>query len=372
MPANLYEPRKGYFVYRNPKTGKTHALGRIAKREAIAQAIEANHYIEVDQAVRIIERIHAEANGELFGAWLDRFETILSRRKLAENTQRTNRSRLKAIRAEFGTELIHDLEGNVRRWADWFESIIAEGKNRSAVAFRSILVDCWREAIAAGVAQRNPIEITKLPGAVVQRDRLTLDAFRLIHAAALTMTDPWIARSMELAIVTAQRREDIHAMQFRPSASATAWASSDGLFVHQQKTGKKLIIPLDLGLDAVGMSITDVIDSCRASHIATPWMLHHTRNFGTCSRGDPAHIDTISRSFMRARDLAVNTHGKPLWDPAKKPPTFHELRSLSIRLYTDQINADFAQALAGHSSQEMTAVYRDVRGSEWVKVFKAT
>lgn len=48
------------------------------------------------------------------------------------------------------------------------------------------------------------------------------------------------------------------------------------------------------------------------------------------------------------------------------PPTFHDLRSLALRLYHDQgVNA---QALAGHKSADMTSVYRDVRGDEWVKV----
>ncbi len=50
------------------------------------------------------------------------------------------------------------------------------------------------------------------------------------------------------------------------------------------------------------------------------------------------------------------------------PPTFHELLSLSIRLYHDQgINA---QALAWHKSADMTSVYRDVRGDELVKVIE--
>lgn len=53
--------------------------------------------------------------------------------------------------------------------------------------------------------------------------------------------------------------------------------------------------------------------------------------------------------------------------PAKliPPPTFHELRSLSIRLYHDQ-GID-AQALAGHNSEDMTSVYRDVRGTSGLR-----
>lgn len=47
----------------------------------------------------------------------------------------------------------------------------------------------------------------------------------------------------------------------------------------------------------------------------------------------------------------------------RTPPTFHELRSLSERLYRDQgINT---QALLGHRHARMTEVYNDPRGAEW-------
>ena len=48
------------------------------------------------------------------------------------------------------------------------------------------------------------------------------------------------------------------------------------------------------------------------------------------------------------------------------PPTFHEVRSLAARLYAEQ-GVD-AQALLGHESPDMTALYRDVRGSEWIEI----
>jgi enterobacteria phage integrase len=48
------------------------------------------------------------------------------------------------------------------------------------------------------------------------------------------------------------------------------------------------------------------------------------------------------------------------------PPTFHELRSLAARLYSEQHSADFAQAIPGHRSAGMTAIYPgSVRGAEW-------
>jgi len=91
-------------------------------------------------------------------------------------------------------------------------------------------------------------------------------------------------------------------------------------------------------------------------------VLHHSRNCGRAKSGDKIRDMTLAQAFAEARDAAgVTVEGKT-------PPTFHELRSLSLRLYHDQgINA---QALAGHKSADMTAVYRDVRGDEWVRVLQ--
>ncbi|EFC0481016.1 tyrosine-type recombinase/integrase, partial [Escherichia coli] len=49
-------------------------------------------------------------------------------------------------------------------------------------------------------------------------------------------------------------------------------------------------------------------------------------------------------------------------------PTFHELRSLSARLYEKQISDKFAQHLLGHKSDTMASQYRDDRGREWDKI----
>jgi enterobacteria phage integrase len=55
--------------------------------------------------------------------------------------------------------------------------------------------------------------------------------------------------------------------------------------------------------------------------------------------------------------------------PAKKTPaTFHEIRSLSARLYADAYGENFTRALLGHKSARMTALYRDSRGQEWTEV----
>ena len=49
-----------------------------------------------------------------------------------------------------------------------------------------------------------------------------------------------------------------------------------------------------------------------------------------------------------------------------RPPTFHEQRSLSERLYRAQ-GID-TQKLLGHKSSKMTDRYNDDRGKEWVTI----
>ncbi|MGL9724566.1 tyrosine-type recombinase/integrase [Sodalis sp. (in: enterobacteria)] len=70
---------------------------------------------------------------------------------------------------------------------------------------------------------------------------------------------------------------------------------------------------------------------------------------------------TISVAFMKARRASGLT-----WDDTA--PSFHEIRSLAARLYTEEKGKDYAQKLLGHKSATMTDKYRDVRGSEWTEV----
>ncbi len=365
LPANLYEPRSGYFVWRNPVTGKTYSLGRITRGEARDQAIEANRVVEKRQADRLTQRLHAAQVGETFGDWIDRYAEILDRRNLKPNTMRQHKWRLKTMREQFGSDPVADLL-EVRRWADWLDEFTAAGKARSAGAWRSWLSDCWREAVAAGWVDRNPIDVIRAPTAKVKRDRLTLEAALLILEEARASWPPWLARAIELALLTGQRREDIAAMQFRQRKDSTGWVDGDDLYVIQLKTGNRVALPLSLGLPALDMTIGDAVTECR-DRIATPWLVHQDKPRGNSPPGSRIWVDTISRRFADVRDAVAEKHGQ-LWEDGKTPPSFHELRSLSLRLYGETHGADFSQALAGHKDARMTAVYRDVRGSEWVRV----
>jgi len=184
----------------------------------------------------------------------------------------------------------------------------------------------------------------------------------------------WMVNSLLIGLVTGQRREDIALAQFRRGKDWQGlWEAyqqdgqtapypfvEDGFFwVAQQKTGALVRIPLSLRLDAIGLSVGDVIEGCRSS-VASRYLLHHTLPFGNAPRGSCIHKDTVSRAFADARGAT------DLEWPGKTPPTFHELRSLSERLYREQ-GID-TQALLGHKHAKMTEVYADLRQAAWVTV----
>lgn len=62
---------------------------------------------------------------------------------------------------------------------------------------------------------------------------------------------------------------------------------------------------------------------------------------------------SLAQEFARLRKL-VGIAGE-------NPPTLHEVRSLSARLYTEKCGKEFANALLGHKSAKMTDLYLDER-----------
>ena len=177
---------------------------------------------------------------------------------------------------------------------------------------------------------------------------------------------------MLLALVTAQGREDLVLTAFRRFADwEKMWRNypitkvmpysfiEDGyLCATRQKTGVLIKIPLDLRLDAASLSVGDVVAMCR-DDVRSHFLIHHTVARAYAKVGDPVHKDTVSRAFARAREKSGLT-----W--TKAPPTFHEIRSLSERLYREQ-GID-TQRLLGHRQASTTDVYNDIRGADWVEV----
>lgn len=371
LPDNLYaslDRRSGntYYRYRDPRNNKYHGLGT-DKAAAIADALALNAAILASMAKARIDAIAAppsDNSPKLASVIRHHLELCAARHargKLAENTMRTKTSYGKALRVALGDKPIGSI--GVRDIADFLQTYLVRDKERAAQAARSEAIEIWKTAIAEGWTNDNVPAKTRPIEAEVHRARLTLDSWLAIYLAA-DQLEPWIKLTMALAIITGQRREDIANIEFRPRKDATAWVEGDSLWIIQQKTGNRVCIPLSLRLDVLGIELGEIVARCRDNTLSR-YLIHHAAACGFAKAGDQVWVDTISRRFSDARDLA--TKDGITWDTDKTPPTYHEQRSLSERLHNAQGGID-TQVLLGHRDPRSTAIYKDTRGAEWMRV----
>lgn len=342
-PPHLYEPRPGYYCWRDPRTGKTLVIGRVPLARAKAEAIAANLHIEGGRP-GLVEQMTKPA--KTIADLLDAMP--VSPKK---NTAKTDRTHDKRIRAALGHVRCDDLD--VRACAELLDGITAEGKARTAQAVRSRLIAACQLARQKGWMTDNPAEVTAAARVKTKRERLTLETFRTIRARA-DEVNGWLGRLMDLALVTGADRSTLSALQRRDVLAdvlvikRSKTADSTGLVVH---------IPLSLELECVGLRLRDLVRN--TTGIASPYIIHHTRNHGNAPKGSQVFVDRMSHAFAEARDLAGIG--------GEHPPTLHEARSLSKRLYEAQGNVD-TQWLLGHSDAKTARLYADPRGAEPVLV----
>lgn len=205
LPRNLtYRKIIQSYYWRNPVTGQEISLGRISRGEAVSQVIEANSYIEENYLPSALFDRLKEAPIFTFSKWLERYSVILNRRILKPGTMKIRSNQLSTLQAEFGRQAMEDI--STRHIAMFLETYVECGKRSMAVALRSCLLDVFREAVAEGVIERNPVEPTKTPPPEVKRERLSLDDFLAIHEAAASTMDGWLESAMNIVILTGQRR----------------------------------------------------------------------------------------------------------------------------------------------------------------------
>lgn len=347
LPKNLTYRRKcKCFYWRNPSTGKEISLGQIARREAIAQTIEANNYIEQNYSpTLLLEKLKGTQEYTLT-VWLQRYDVIYKRRKLAENTYKVRKGQIAMISEKMGDMVLSKI--STCHIAEFLELWVAQDKKTMAATMRSVLSDIFREAIVEGHIVNNPVSPTRSAKPVVKRERLELDQYRLIRDVASDLP-AWFGLSMDLALITGQRREDLSLIRFDHIVDGR-------LQVDQGKTGAKISLPLDLELKAVGLRLGTVIERCRLAS-KTDFMI--SAGIRKNSPDGSLHPDSLTKKFVTARkrtDLCFD----------ESPPTFHEIRSLAGRLYEKEKGKEFAMKLLGHRSEKMTDKYLDTRGKEYV------
>ncbi|EHD21822.1 MULTISPECIES: tyrosine-type recombinase/integrase [Brenneria] len=348
LPKNLtYRRREKSFYWRNPLTDQEFSLGRISRKDAIGQAIEANHYIEQNYApIVLLEKLQDTKDVVItIAEWLERYDVIIKRRDLAENTYKIRSGQITTIRQAFGDKALKDV--TTKDIAGFLEIYFKQGKLSMAGGLRAVLSDIFREAIVEGHIENNPVAPTRVPASEVKRERLELEQYIAIRQAAKHQP-AWFGLSMDLALVTGQRREDVTQMRFSHIIDGC-------LLVEQGKTGNKLALPMDLGLKAIGPTLGDVIEQCRIASKSDYLISAGVRKNSPDGMINP---DSLTKGFVKARKAT----GISFDD---SPPPFHEIRSLAGRLYEKERGKEFAQKLLGHKSAKMTEKYLDTRGKEY-------
>lgn len=344
LPAGLRE-RDGYYSWTSPIDGVEYGIGR-NRRQAIEQALEANAHI-AGKRHTLLERITGQA--KTWAQWCDEFEKLLADRDAKPNTHRIRKSQLKRLRTIFPGETPAAAIDTIGCSAA-IDKLRAAGKARTAQAFRSFLIDCFDRMIAKGWRKDNPARVLDEVTVKVRRARLPLEAFQTLYR---TTEIVWLRNAMALALVSGQDRDSVRNARFSDFRDGGWWNE-------RAKTGARVFLPLNVSLDAFGMSLEDVLSQCRRTGIVSSHLIHQTQRAKGARLGKPMHIDKLTRVFS-AELARLNLD----WG-GKSPPTFHEIRSLSARLHKAQGSVN-PQELLSHKDPRTTAIYTDGRG-EWVKV----
>ncbi len=343
-PRGLYEPRPGYYVWRHPKTGEAFTLGAIPFVNARNQALQANALVLAQQPT-LVDRLTGAHH--TFGDLLDDMPAAKT-----ENTAKGWRSMDKLLREKIGAKTCKHL--TVKDCAEVIDGLAASGKARWAEAVRSRLIAVCKRGMQKGWMTSNPAEVTGKPAVEVQRARLTLEMFRAILAKAPDVAE-WLPDAMMLALVSGQDRSTVAAM-------SRADVDGERLLVGRSKTKVRVAIPLELRMDAVGLSLRDLV--MQPPKVVSRLLVCHQTPYGNAPVGSKVHPDRISHAFTAARRLAEIPDVMP---DGKLAPTFHEIRSLAKRLYDEQGGVD-TKALLGHLTERMSELYADTRGAAPIEV----
>lgn len=272
--------------------------------------------------------------------WCECYAEILMLKNLSHKTITCRRANIHNLLYHLGDMPVSQIQP--MHVARAVRAVTESGRPYAAKNMLKEANSVFNEALLAGWALTNPAAHLKPLRPQPARSRLTLEQWQRIHRHMSLHGQGWTTHAMRLALLSGQRRSDLVNLTFRH-----AW--DDHLHVHQMKTGERIAIPLAIGLEALGMSLHEAVEECRDYYRAGSHLL---RKKGGKSLG----AASLSTRFAEARDHVI----APGEWRGKMPATFHEIRSLSERLYREQgINT---MTLLGHRSQKTTDGYNDDRG----------
>lgn len=345
--------RGGYYSWRHPETGIEYGLGS-NRQNAIKEAIRANASLAGKQR-SLVDRIAAE-QGKSWGKWIETYKPILlagkGDKELAPNTLKAYRQELRRAAAMFDESKAASEITTADIIAE-LDKLTAAGKSNTAQGMRSHFHESFRNMVVRDWRKDNPVDAVPLIVSRVKRSRLSFEVFQRVYEAE---SMAWAKNAYALALVSGQAREECASAMFKDVREGAWWCD-------RKKSGARVILPLELRLDCFGLSLGDVVKQCRSTGVLSKHLIHQTKGWNRSRPGDPIAVDTISARFSATlATLGIAWSGKP-------SPTFHEIRSLSGRLYKQEGRVN-PQELYGHADEKTTEIYLDERNGkrEWIKV----
>jgi len=333
LPPNLYES-KGYYQYRHP-SGKNFSLGK-EKEIAIEEAQQINYALKPlnERVKNIIE--YNDTKYQSVGEFIEYFKTeILPTRKLSDNMIKDYHRKIPHIITAFGDKSFEKI--SIHDIAQFLKQFPPTQSNH----YRSTLNIIFQYAIAEGLTKENPADATIKKTVEIKRQRLTLDGFYAIRAHA----PEWLQNTMDLALITGQRRSDLVTLKWTD-------IHNDFIWMKQQKVEKwgtgNIKIPLTKNLKAL-------LIKCKGKN-----------EFVISYNDKPVNADYLSKAFLKAR----NESG--YFTEMSDPPSFHEIRALSSFMQKKAgIETSKTQILLGHSNEKMTEHYQERHEVIWQEVDEA-
>lgn len=271
--------------------------------------------------------------------WLDEYLLILNSKKLKKHTIDNKKSLIKVLRHKLGKKNIKKIK--TLKLAEIVNDYVKQGKDSAAKSMHQLLKCVFREAYFNGWVEQDPTIPLRCPTAPVKRCRLTFDEYKKILNYAKKSEPQYLYQALILAIITGQRRSDI--VTFKRSDIIKGH-----LYIEQYKTGAKIALPLSLYCTELDMTLNYAVNE-----ICTG------KNYLIENNGKQVHVYNLTEYFAKFRDIVF--FDCKYWNG--NPPTFHEIRSVSERLY--RARGIDTMTLLGHKSQRMTDRYNDSRGREW-------
>jgi integrase len=345
-PDNLYPNRDGY-KYRHPVTRKETWMGR-DRATAFAAARKLNAILI--PANDLVARVAGGRKTVADALKIFRDDEVPSR-NWKQKTADWYDVFLSRIEDALGAEACEDV--TVNRLATWIRS--KTDSDRSRQTYRLLLEWIFACAVQEGWIDENPAAQLRKFHHTRQRERLTLDDYRTLHAAA----PAWLQNAMDLSLVTLLRREDVAALRFADHRDGALW-------VVPEKTEGSTMVKLKIQITD---ELAALISRCR-DDIVSPYLVHRLpgkarpKDMRALARNHHTQLlpEQITRAFTALR--------KKLGIGGDNPPTFHEIRSLGGALLMTQQGwtKEQVQALMGHASAAMTTVYLEGHDVPWIEV----